>query len=89
MRIHENTTGKTCPDLITKDSRGIKIEPGLTIAFNRSGDIVKGKIIDVKTSWKEAGSMAYPRWYCRFLLTAEGEDGKISKLKNPNSFIII
>jgi len=81
---YRNTTIK--PEKLTKDSRGIIIEPGLRVAYNYSGDVVIGKIIELKKSeWKNNGHF----WNLDFELHIENENGKISKIKNPNSFVII
>jgi hypothetical protein len=85
------------PKIITKDRRGIKIEPGLRVAYNHSGDIDMGTILKiVKNEWvKKYNKTAYNRvrkfshWKLNFELHIENEDGHISKLKNPNSFLII
>jgi len=80
------------PGPIVNDSRGIRIEPGLKVAFNRSGDIVLGTIITVKKNvWKDSrqGVGNQKWWTHHFEMHIKGEDGNTSKIKNANSFIII
>ena len=84
--IHRNSTMEKQPEPIKRDSRGTEIAEGLRVAFNRSGDVAIGKIVRVvKNSWK----CSTWRWHLTFEIHIEGEDGRISKVKNPNSFIII
>lgn len=75
------------PPKITEDSRGTKIEEGKKVAFNCSGDVVIGVIKEiVKNQWKKSRES----WLSlQFETTIEREDGHISKIKNPNSFVII
>lgn len=74
------------PHDIEHDSRGVKIDEGLKVAYNRSGDVIFGTIVKLKkNSFYQIGT----RWYLDFLLEIQDELGNISKVKNPNSFIII
>jgi len=83
---------KEKPPKFERDSRGIIIQDNLRVAFNRSGDIVLGKIIELKRSdWVKhrQGIDDQFWWGIKFELIIEAEDGKISVIKNPNSFIIL
>jgi hypothetical protein len=76
------------PEPITLDHRGTTICEGLRVAFNRSGDVLIGKIIKVKKNewtYSESGK----RWRLLYEMHIEAEDGNISKVKNVNSFVII
>jgi hypothetical protein len=75
------------PPKITEDSRGTKIEEGERVAFNCSGDVVIGKIQKIiKNKWKKTRDT----WVSlEFEIEIEREDGHVSKIKNPNSFVII
>jgi hypothetical protein len=76
------------PKIITKDHRGTEICEGLRVAYNRSGDTIIGKIINVhKNKWKYIESRKF--WRLTYEIHIEAEDGKVSKVKNPNSFVII
>jgi hypothetical protein len=78
---------KEKPEIITRDHRGTLIEPGLRVAYNFSGDVALGTIIEVKkNNWKERS----PGWWSHeFELHVRNENGHLSKIKNCRSFIII
>lgn len=76
------------PAIITRDHRGVEICEGLRVAFNRSGYTLIGKIIEVKKNkWRYIESRKL--WELIFEIEIESEDGDVSKIKNPNSFVII
>ena len=80
------------PDKITRDSRGTEFYVGARVAYNRSGDVIIGTLLRiVKNEWVKGHSSEndYARWFLKFEAHTEGEDGKISKLKNPNGLVII
>lgn len=79
------------PEAITKDSRGTLIQEGLRVAYNYQGSVVIGHIISCLSTWKVArpGVGDKKWWYCKFELKVLNEDGHISTVKNPNSFVII
>jgi hypothetical protein len=77
----------TKPEKITRDHRGTLIEDGLRVAYNRSGDVDLGVIVSiVKNEWKPR---SYGGWMLNFEIHIQAEDGHVSKVKNPNSFVII
>ena len=80
---------KTKPNPLSKDSRGVKIEPSLKVAFNKSGDVAIGKIKEIKKNKWVLSYNSKENWNLKFEMVIENEDGSISTLKNPNSFIII
>lgn len=89
-----NTTilSKEKPPKLERDSRGILITNNLRVCFNRSGDIVIGYINEFKRSdWVKCrlGINDQFWWKVIFELIIQAEDGKISTIRNPNSFIII
>ena len=89
MYIHQSLTfyqQNNKPDKIVRDSRGTQIESGLRVAFNRSGDVVLGTIVELKKNeWKKN---TYG-WRLGFDLEIIDENNVISRIKNPNSFVII
>jgi len=73
--------------IVERDSRGTLIEPGLRVAYNLSGDVAIGTIIEVKKNrWVKRDWS----WHLDFEIhiQLEGEI-QISKVKNPNAFVII
>lgn len=82
---------ETKPDEISKDSRGVEIEAGLTVAYNRAGVIATGVIMSFRSRWRPTrpGLGKTKWWSTYFEMKIKGDDGKISNIKNPNSFIII
>jgi len=79
------------PEKIIRDSRGVLIEEGLTVAYNYQGSVKKGKILEYESEWKISRPDSFPKnwWSCKFKMKVLNEDGHISIIKNPNSFIII
>lgn len=79
------------PQRVDKDSKGKLIKNDSKVAYNRSGDVVTGTIIRLKKSkWKLADFRGDRKWWkLQFELEIRGDDGVISIIKNPNSFIII
>lgn len=74
------------PPIIDRDWRGTLIEPGLRVAYNFSGDIAIGTIVELKKNrWKTKNK----NWFLDFELHVMGENGKLSKIQNPNCFVII
>lgn len=74
------------PETIERDSRGILIEEGLRVAYNQSGNVVIGVITTLKKNeWESTNS----GWRLKFEIHIKNEEGGTSKVKNPNSFVII
>tara|TARA_R110000868_G_scaffold95085_2_gene261798 strand:- start:358 stop:618 length:261 start_codon:yes stop_codon:yes gene_type:complete len=74
------------PAVVNRDSRGVLIEEGLKVAYNQSGNVVLGVIKKFKCSeWSATKS----GWRLKFILLIENEEGQLSKVKNPNSFVVI
>lgn len=87
MYIQESYYQKDEPAKFERDSRGTLIEPGLRVAYNHSGAISLGKIIEIK---KNSWEMIQGRWRLKFEMHIENEEtGSTSTVKNPNSFVII
>lgn len=78
---------KTPPAPVTDDHYGTPILPGRKVAFNKSGEVALGTIIALKRSeWK----LSRQDWYSlKFALKIKNQDGSISTVTNPNSFVII
>lgn len=75
---------------ITKDSHGTVIENGARVAFNKSGNVVLGRIVEVKQNvWKQSNWGRGQHYFLKFKMIVEDEEGVESTLKNPNSFVII
>ena len=70
----------------TTDHRGTIIEAGKKVAFNRSGDVIIGTILDIKKNayWKDGY-----RTHVEFEMHILNEEGTVSKIKNYSSFVII
>lgn len=78
---------KEKPEAILRDHRGTLIEPGLRVAYNFSGDVAIGTIIELKRNeWVEHRS---GWWIHKFELHVKNENGHISKIKNWRSFVIV
>jgi hypothetical protein len=78
------------PKKIEKDSKGSFIKNDRKVAYNRSGDVVTGSIISIKKNkWTRTGGRTIPHWSLSFELEVRGDDGVISIIKNPNSFVMI
>ena len=70
----------------TADHRGTPLTIGKRVAFNRSGDVIIGTILEIKKNkvWQEG--------YCSridFEMHVTNEEGNVSKIKNYSSFVII
>lgn len=88
LRTIERTKKKPKP--IDKDSRGVSIEIGHKVAYNFSGNVVIGYIISIDNiKWIKGKPKDWYTWTCNFKIKIENEEGHISTIKNPNSFIII
>jgi hypothetical protein len=75
---------------VTRDSRGKLIEVGLRVAYNLSGSVAIGKIEAIpKNCWKEKSTKISTQWSLDFEMHILGENDRITKIKNPNSFVII
>lgn len=74
------------PEPLKTDHRGTSIEIGCRVAYNRSGDVILGTVVMIsKNQWRRGN------WYWELLfeLTVKDEEGKVSRIKNPRSFVII
>jgi hypothetical protein len=92
MQINTSIRSVNKPEPVLQDSRGRLIEAGLKVAYNFQGNVILGTIKELKRSkWEisRSGGGMNNWWYLKFELLIENEDGHISKIKNPNSFIII
>lgn len=91
LNIQDYYHQENIPETIIRDSRGTLIEEGLRVAYNYGGAVAIGTIVSYKCLWKIARPGVAPKnwWYCKFELKVRNEDGHISTVKNPNSFVII
>ena len=90
--IHTSLQKENSPEPITRDSRGTEIQLGLRVAYNYQGDVIIGTIKELKRNeWKAVrkGTGTSMWWSLKFELLIENEEGHISKVKNPNSFVLI
>jgi hypothetical protein len=76
------------PEPIVADYNGGRFYKNQRVAFNYQGSVKLGTIIELKRSeWKERG---YGSWALVFDLHIQGDGAeKISKIKNPNSVVVI
>jgi hypothetical protein len=78
---------KEKPEIPTRDHRGTLIESGLRVAYNWSGDVALGVIVEVKKNdWKERST---GWWSHQFEIHVKNENGHLSKIKNWRSFVIV
>lgn len=81
------------PENITRDIYGVLLEPGLNVAYNRSGEVKKGKLISVnKFEWVVVREHTNAKkWWALKCEIEVQEDfsGIKSKLQNINSIIVI
>lgn len=87
--IQESVRQQTEPLKVLADSNGIPIESGKKVAFNKSGAVLLGEIVQLKRSeWRK--NIRDGWWFLKFeLIVKNRNDGTESRIKNPNSFIII
>ena len=81
----------TQPKPILTDSMMTLIRVGDTVYFNRSGAVQIGTITKVvKNTWDDVrlGSEGKKWWSLKFEVEITCVDGKVSSIKNPNSFLI-
>lgn len=67
-----------------RDRRGVVIEPDQLVAFNRSGDVVIGRVLDVQPSHTKIKALDQTRTG-RFSRVRRG--GSIAVLTEPNGSI--
>lgn len=81
----------TQPKPIISDSMNTLIRLKDTVYFNRSDTVQIGNITKiVKNTWEDVrlGSEGKKWWSLKFEVEITGVDGKVSSIKNPNSFLI-
>lgn len=73
--------------ILNHDHRNVKFNINSEVAYNRSGEVHIGEITDVlENKWHSNGY----GYYHKFLILVKNiDDGKISRLRNVNSFICI
>ena len=76
------------PKPIERDYRGVKFDVGNFVAYNKSGSVRLGKILNINKNEfvLKNKSTAY---ILKFEIVIQGDDGSISIVKNPNSVITI
>jgi hypothetical protein len=80
------------PPVVLNDSRGTLILEGAKVAYNRSGEVVLGTIVEVRhNKWikKTSRNSTHYHWRLKFEMEIKNENGDKSMIKNPNSFVII
>ncbi len=83
---------QTKPVAIAQDHKGTEIKPGKRVAYNRSGDVVTGTIVELKQNeWKVTRSGLEPNkgWALKFKLIIACDNGLTSTVMNPNGFVVI
>lgn len=92
MSIRRTIMAVDQPEPITEDRHGKKIIEGAVVAYNRSGEVELGTILNFHSDWKvgRPGIEGKQWWNLKFEMEIKNhKDKNISKVKNPNSFIII
>lgn len=76
------------PKPVERDYRGVKFDVGNFVAYNKSGSVRLGKILNINKNEfvLKNKSTAY---ILKFEIIIQGDDGSISIVKNPNSIAII
>lgn len=76
------------PKPIERDYRGVKFDIGNFVAYNKSGSVRLGKILNINKNEfvLKNKSTAY---ILKFEIVIQGDDGSISIVKNPNSVVTI
>ncbi len=92
MQTHYHQEHK--PLVEHKDCYGVTLQPGLFVAFNKSGEVKKGIIKEiVKFDFIKSRNGVDPKfwWYlkCEIKIQELGTDDHISTIKNINSIIVI
>ena len=72
------------PKPIERDYRGIKYDIGNFVAYNKSGNVLLGKIININKNEFVLKNKS-TAWILKFEMVVQGDDGSISIIKNPNS----
>lgn len=85
---------KDKPSEVKNDHRGVPIEIGKRVAFNRSGDVEFGTIVSFSAKWrvrkeKYQNPDGKLNWILNFALVIKRESGGESTVKNYKSFIIV
>lgn len=79
-------TKTVAPDPIKLDRYGRDIVPGARVAYNLSGDVAMGTVVGITRNawkWKEWN------WFLDFEIHIQNDNGNMSRVKNPNAFVII
>lgn len=88
-RYQEEAPSENTP----KDNYGVSLEPGLNVAYNRSGEVKKGKLISVnKFKWVVVAEHANQKkwWHLKCEIEVQEDfSGVKSILQNINSIIVI
>ena len=67
----------------TRDSEGTLIEVGQAVAFNLSGEVVRGEVVNVGTPRRIS------QWYVKYSVRIKGPRGKISHVRNNRCILVI
>lgn len=67
----------------THDSEGALITPGCEVAYNRSGDVVRGTVLKVGKPVQRS------QWYTKYSIKIQGPDGRVSHVRNNRSVLVI
>lgn len=83
---HNFSFNRAIPEVPDRDKYGVKIEQGARVAFNLSGDVVIGTIVEIK---KNEWMASTNNWlYHKFHMIVD-VDGEKRNCKNINSFVVI
>jgi len=91
MEIQTTKHQEERPPTRLTDSNNVPFNVGDTVAYNYMGMVIKGKIVSYESGWRETrpGVDNKMWWSIKFKMEVRNEEGHISTLSNPNSFIII
>jgi hypothetical protein len=90
-KIETNKSRVLQPKPILRDSMGETIEIDSTVYFNKGGAVCLGRVIKlVRSEWVicRDGVGEEKWWGLRFEMAIETPDNQVSKVRNPNSFLI-
>ena len=76
------------PKPVERDYRGVKFDVGNFVAYNKSGSVRLGKILNINKNEFVLKNKSTD-YILKFEIIIQGDDGSISIVKNPNSIAII
>lgn len=91
METHYHQEHK--PLIECRDHYGVKLEPGLRVAFNKGGEVRIGMILEIaRLDYKRTRDGVFPKSWWRLICdikVKEFNSEHVSTIKNINSIIVI